>query len=173
MAAVGSTFGFARGIPYLLGCAAGLIAVMIAAAIGLSQLIGRFPGATLAVSLVGFSYILYLAIKIATHESTNTEFEDKVSPGFVAGIIVSLSNPKGWAVMGALFSSMGPIQAVISKDLAIRILILCVITLAGNFAWTLLGERVSLLLTNSAQIRTLNRVFAFLLVISVVMALII
>ena len=171
MASVGSAFGFTRGIPYLLGCAAGLIAVMIAAAIGLSQLVERFPAATLAVSLVGFSYILYLAFKIATHESAATKLEDKVSPGFVAGIVVSLSNPKGWAVMGALFSSMGPIQDVVSKELAIRILILCVIILVGNFAWTLLGERVSKLLTDSAQIRALNRVFAILLVVSVVLAL--
>ena len=171
MAAVGSAFGFTRGIPYLLGCASGLMAVMVAAAIGLSQLVEHFPGATLAASLVGFSYILYLAFKIATQHSAKTELQSRTSPGFVAGVIVSLSNPKGWAVMGALFSSMGPVQGMVPTELAIRILILCVITLAGNLAWTLLGERISRLITDSAHIRILNMIFALLLVLSVVLTL--
>ena len=171
MAAVGSAFGFIRGIPYLLGCAAGLIAVMIAAVVGLSQLVAHFPWATFSVSLIGFAYILYLAFKIATREPARAGLQDKDSPGFIAGVVVSLSNPKGWAVMGALFSSMGPVQNVVSPEIAIRIVILSVITLVGNFAWTLLGERLSQLLSNPAQIRTLNRIFAFLLVVSVLLAL--
>ncbi len=170
MAAVGSAFGFSQGLRYLLGCATGLIGVMILVAVGLLQLVEFFPSITLLAGFVGVSYILYLAFKIATQPADRTELENNGSPGFFAGVVVSLSNPKGWAVMAALFSSMGPAQSLITPEVLIRLLILSAITVLGNLAWTMLGERLSRILSDPVKCRILNRIFAALLVISVIWA---
>jgi len=168
MAAVGSAFGFSRGLRYLLGCATGLISVMVLVALGLVQLLEFFPSITLLASVIGISYILYLAFKIATQTVDRKEIKDNDSPGFFAGVVVSLSNPKGWAVMAALLSSTGPFQSLMTPEFLVRLLILSAITLLGNLAWTMLGERLSRLLSDPVKSRTLNRVFAFLLVASVI-----
>ncbi|MGI9318984.1 MAG: LysE family translocator [bacterium] len=171
MAAVGSAFGFTRGVPYLMGCASGLIMVMIAVAIGLAQLVEVFPGIGYAAGLLGVGYIFFLAYRIATQDPGTSKLNSPGSPGFLAGIIVSLSNPKGWAVMGALFSSLGPINNVITSNVLIRISILCAITVLGNLAWTMLGDRLSSVVTDPARGRMINRMFALLLVVSVIWAL--
>lgn len=168
MAAVGNAFGFARGIPYLTGCATGLILVMVVAAFGLAHLIDLLPGTVLIVSIIGVSYILYLAFKIARETSNIATYDKGKSPGFFAGVLVSLSNPKGWAVMAALFSSMGSMHSVLSTEMMMRFIILCVIIVLGNLAWTLLGDRLSRLVADPRKGKILNRIFAFLLVASVI-----
>jgi threonine/homoserine/homoserine lactone efflux protein len=171
MAAVGNAFGFTRGIPYLTGCATGLILVMVVAALGLAHLVDLYPGTVLIVSIIGVSYILYLAYKIARETSDIATYAEGTSPGFFAGVLVSLSNPKGWAVMGALFLSMGSVQSMMSMEMMIRFIILCVIIVFGNLAWTLLGDRLSKLIADPRKGKILNRIFAFLLVASVIWAL--
>lgn len=168
MAAVGSAFGFSRGLRYLLGCATGLIGVMVLVALGLVQLLEFFPSIALLASVIGISYILYLAFRIATQTVDSKTIKNTDSPGFFAGVVVSLSNPKGWAVMAALLTSTGPVQNLITPEFLIRLLILSAITLLGNLAWTMLGERLSRLLSDPVKSRMLNRVFAFLLVASVI-----
>jgi len=171
MPAVGNAFGFARGIPYLTGCATGLILVMVVTAFGLAHLVDLFPGTVLIVSVIGVGYILYLAYKIALETSDIATYDQGKSPGFFAGVLVSLSNPKGWAVMAALFSSMGSMQSMLSMEVIIRFIILCVIIVFGNLAWTLLGDRLSRLIADPRKGKILNRIFAFLLVASVIWAL--
>ena len=167
MAAVGSRFGFRSGIRYLNGCALGLIIVMVLVVFGLTQTINQIPGVGFSAAIAGSLYILYLAWKIARSSGSNDAGSLETPPGLVGGVIVSLSNPKAWAVMGALFASQGSIAPIGRSQLISQMIVLAIITFGGNVGWTFLGDRISDILNDPVRGRVLNVGFAVLLVISV------
>ena len=57
----GLNFGFRRGVPHLLGVAAGFLVYLGATALGLATVFAAVPTAYLALKLGGAAYLLYLA----------------------------------------------------------------------------------------------------------------
>ena len=171
LAATGAAFGARRGLGYMTGINLGMIGVMAITASGVVGLLLAVPGATPVVIGLSSAYFAYLAWRIATAPPLRESGEPRRQPSFLAGIGLSLVNPKGYAAMAALFSSFVLIQGRLDLDVAAKIAVLAAIIAAVNIAWLLMGAALTRHFMEPRSNRIINVTFAVLLVASVSVAL--
>ena len=103
LAATGATFGFRKGMPFLFGILTGIAVAITAASVGLAALFNTFPQLKLGFQIIGGTYILYIAYKIASASAVSAGDVEN-APKFIDGFILNLLNPKLYAVFLAIYS---------------------------------------------------------------------
>lgn len=171
LAAAGAAFGARRGLAYMAGIAVGMIAVMGIAATGTIGVVLAIPGVTPVVIGTAAAYFAYLAFRIATAPPLAEDVGTGRRPSFAGGLFLSLVNPKGYAVMAALFSGFALVRERPELDAALKASVLLAIMIAVNIAWLLAGAALTRLFRNPRTNRVINVAFAILVVASVVPAL--
>jgi threonine/homoserine/homoserine lactone efflux protein len=171
LAATGAAFGARRGFGYMTGINLGMVGVMAITACGIVGLLLALPGAMPVVIGLSSAYFAYLAYRIATAPPLAKAGEQHRQPSFLAGIILSLVNPKGYAAMAALFSSFVLIERRLEMDVAVKIALLAVIIAAVNIAWLMMGAVLTRFFRDPRSNRVINLTFAVLLIASVGVAL--
>ncbi|HEY8612787.1 MAG TPA: LysE family transporter [Roseomonas sp.] len=105
--ASGARFGFLRSLPLLAGLGLGLGLMGAAAGSGLGAALLLVPSAQGAMRLAGTAYLLWLAWRIAQGGPPRGR-EGNVPGGVVLGLLLTMQNPKAWAVtLGAAASFSG------------------------------------------------------------------
>lgn len=170
LAATGAAYGPRRGLGYMAGITTGLALVMTIIATGVAGVLLALPGAAPIVTTVAGGYILYLAYRIATAPPLAEASGEHSPPSFVAGVLLSLVNPKAYAAMAALFSGFvlvdeGPLLDAVLKGVTIITIVITV-----NFAWLFIGAALTRFAREPRMNRAINVTFAVLLVVSVVFA---
>ena len=171
LAATGAAFGARRGFGYMTGINLGMVGVMAITACGIVGLLLALPGAMPVVIGLSSAYFAYLAYRIATAPPLAKAGEPHRQPSFLAGVILSLVNPKGYAAMAALFSSFVLIERRLEMDVAVKIALLAVIIAAVNIAWLMMGAVLTRFFRDPRSNRVINVTFAVLLIASVGVAL--
>ena len=77
---------------------------MAIVASGLIGLLLAVPGVSPFVTAAAALYFVYLAWRIATAPPLGKNADEGKPPTFIAGTLLSLVNPKGYAAMAAMFS---------------------------------------------------------------------
>lgn len=168
MVAVGASFGRGRGLGYMAGLNLGMALVIAIVGTGVSGALLAVPGLARVITGVAVLYFLYLAWRIATAPPLGTRTQAATTaPRWYAGVGLSLSNPKAYAAMGALYSGHAllpdsPVADAIWKALLIMGVI-CVV----NLAWLLAGAELTRHLQSARVARAVNIGFAVLLLVSV------
>ena len=170
LAATGAAFGARRGFGYMTGINLGMVGVMAITACGIVGLLLALPGAMPVVIGLSSAYFAYLAYRIATAPPLAKAGEPHRQPSFLAGVILSLVNPKG-AAMAALFSSFVLIERRLELDVAVKIALLAVIIAAVNIAWLMMGAVLTRFFRDPRSNRVINVTFAVLLIASMGVAL--
>ena len=170
LTATGAAFGAGRGTAYLAGIVVGMVAVMAAVAAGLVGLLMAVPGMTPVVMVLAAAYFLYLAWRIAMAPPLTDDHAERRAPTFIAGLALSLVNPKGYAAMAALYSGFVLVPDRMGADVAVKMAVLTVIIIAVNVAWLLAGAGLTRFFRDPRSNRLINVAFAVLLVASVVLA---
>jgi threonine/homoserine/homoserine lactone efflux protein len=170
LTATGAAFGSRRGIAYLVGIVVGMVAVMAIVASGVVGLLLAVPGATPVVTALAAAYFLYLAWRIATAPPLGAADAERRPPTFMAGLLLSLVNPKGYAAMAALYSGFVLVPDRLAFDVAAKMAVLTVIIAAVNVAWLLAGAGLTRFFRDPRSNRAINLAFAVLLVASVALA---
>jgi threonine/homoserine/homoserine lactone efflux protein len=170
LTATGAAFGAGRGIAYLAGIVVGMVAVMAAVAAGLVGLLMAAPGVTPVVTVLAAAYFLYLAWRIAMAPPLGDGHTQRRAPTFVAGLALSLVNPKGYAAMAALYSGFVLVPDRMEADVAAKMAVLTLIIVAVNVGWLLAGAGLTRFFRDPRSNRLINVAFAVLLVVSVVLA---
>lgn len=171
LAAAGAAFGVRRGIGYLIGLTVGMVGVMAVTASGLVGLLLALPGATPVVTVLAAIYFAYLAFRIATAPPLAAGAGDRREPSLVAGMLLSLVNPKGYAAMAALFSGFVLAPDAVGLDVAAKIGVLTVIITVVEIVWLIGGSALTRFFREPRANRVINVTFAVLLVASVAAAL--
>ena len=171
LAATGAAFGARRGLAYLVGLVAGMVAVMAITASGVVGLLLAVPGATPGVVVLAAVYFVYLAVRIAMAPPLSEARDDRREPSFMAGVLLSLVNPKGYAAMAALFSGFALVRESLSADVEAKIIVLTLVILAVNIAWLYAGAALTRFFREPRMNRIINVTFAILLLASVGLAL--
>ena len=105
LAAVAATSGITRGMPYYAGIISGLLFAILGAIVGLATVLTRWPQVSLVLQVLGASYILYVAWKIATAPvAKDVDGNDVRPPGFRDGFILNILNVKAYAAILAILS---------------------------------------------------------------------
>jgi len=166
LAATGAAFGVRHGICYIAGIVTGMFVVIAIVASGIAGLVLTVPGVGPIVIAPSAIYFLYLAYRIATAPPLGDAVSQRTAPNFLAGLLLSLINPKGYAAMAALFAGF-------SLGLAAQLAILLVVMVAVNLAWLLAGAAMTRVFRDPQANRVVNAVFAAVLIASVALALLI
>jgi threonine/homoserine/homoserine lactone efflux protein len=171
LAATGAAFGARRGLGYLTGLVAGMVAVMAITASGVIGLVLAVPGATPVIVVLSAVYFVYLAIRIAMAPPLSEARDDRREPSFAAGVLLSLVNPKGYAAMAALFSGFVLVRESLGFDVATKIIVLTLVIVMVNLAWLYAGAALTRFFREPRLNRIINVGFAILLLVSVAFAL--
>ena len=167
LAAIGSTYGFKRGLKYYAGIVLGTFSVLLLVATGVTGLILAEPRLAAVVSVIAALYILYLAYKIATAPVGAKRSEQASVPSFVAGLLLAIANPKAFAAIGAVYSSNTLVADNVILDNITKIAAVLSVIVVVNAVWLIIGDLLSTALQRPKTARAINVVFAVLLVLSV------
>ncbi len=173
IAATGAAFGRRRGIPFYLGIQIGMVLVMTIAASGAAGLVLTVPGVRPVIAVAVTLYFAVLAYRIATAPPLSAAQVDRHPPSLVAGVLLSLANPKAYASMAALFSGFVLIADAAAIDAATKLAVLVVIIGTVDMCWLFAGAALTRVFRDPARNRVVNVVFAVVLVISILVALVV
>lgn len=168
---LGARFGARRTLPYINGIMAGLTTTLTTLSLGFGAVLAAFPQVFQVLKIVGFSYIVYLAVMIVRSNKSVTA-KDQGFVGFRGSYLFQFINPKAWIVGATLTTTMIPINAG-SGPTALAILIFLVTTWPGAFIWASAGQLVARFLNNDRRRTIFNWVSAVLLVVSMIPALLV
>lgn len=164
----GVNYGFKRTIPHMLGISTGHFVMLLAIAAGLDQFFQAFPIGYQVMKVVGFSYLLYLAWRIAFNQAPLKRGESAGHPlGFMGAALFQWVNPKALLMAITYFSTYMPIHAS-NTFIFFTCLMFTAINLPCLGAWVLLGTQLERVLSKPQQRQTFNVVMALLLILSMV-----
>jgi len=163
----GANWGLARTLPHIAGIAFGFPAMIIAVGLGLGVVFDTMPGLELVLQYMAFTYLLWLAWRMAQAGRPET---GRIRPrplSFFEAVAFQWVNPKAWSMLFAgvtLFASSADNHMLAVGLMAGLFGLVC---LPNGVAWTLFGTAISHLLANDVWRVRFNRVMAVLLVVSV------
>lgn len=170
LAAAGAAFGARRGLAYLMGIVLGMVAVMAIVASGMVGLLLAVPGVAPVVAVLAALYFLWLAWRIATAPPLSEEGARGAPPTLMAGILLSLVNPKGYVAMAALYSGFTLLPDRLAADVALKLALLTLVIALVNIGWLMAGAALTRFFSDPSTNRIINVAFAMSLVGSVALA---
>jgi threonine/homoserine/homoserine lactone efflux protein len=162
--ASGANFGFLRTIPHMLGVGLGFVLMVILVGIGLAQIFDSYPIAHTILKIVSVIYMLYLAWKIATAAPATKGDQTGTPMTFLQAASFQWVNPKAWTMAITAVTVYTPDTALVS--ILIVAAVFGAINLPCVSLWTVLGQQMARILTNTARLRAFNISMAVLLIAS-------
>lgn len=159
-----NTYGFKRTVRFCLGVGTGFFILLLLSSFFNVLLHNFIPKIETFMSLVGATYLLYLAYIILKSKSDGDDASGGKYNSFTAGVLLQFINPKGvlYAVT-AIGSFVLPYYNT-NTELFLYVVTLAIIGFMGTFSWSIFGSVFKKLL---ATYRTqFNIVMALLLVYS-------
>ena len=153
--------------PFVLAMWVGEALWRVLAVLGLAALAETFHWAFVLVKYAGVAYLLLLAWQMwrAPVAAAGRIAPRAGGPGrmFLAGLAVTLGNPKIMAFYLALLPTIVDLGGVTALGLLELALIMLVVLAAVDIAWIALAERARRLLSSPRALRALNRLGATLM----------
>ena len=158
LAGLGANHGIRKNMPFVFGliCSATLISVICL--LGFQVVLQNqivYQGLIIAGSL----YIMYLAIKLYRLRPSAVE-TNAVAHRFHDGLLVTLLNPKFYAMVTAIFAQF--VESGV-KNAAIVLLGFILILLIAHIAWLAVGATLKETAKNPARLHVLNKITGVLL----------
>ncbi|WP_299722506.1 LysE family translocator [uncultured Tateyamaria sp.] len=162
--ASGANFGFRRSIPHMLGIGIGFCLMVLLVGAGLVQVFDAYPISHQILKVFSVLYLLYLAWKIANAAPIKGG-EGKGTPmTFLQAAAFQWVNPKAWSMALTAVTAYTPDTTLAAIGLVA--LVFGAINLPAVSSWTLLGQQMARILTNTARLTAFNWTMAALLVAS-------
>jgi threonine/homoserine/homoserine lactone efflux protein len=163
-----ANFGFQRTQPHIWGINIGFSLMMFIIALGLGSVFLAEPRLQLALKVIGVTYMLWLAFKIAMASGVS-DGEAKGKPlTFLQGAVFQWVNPKAWMMILGAVSVYGPAgYSPLEKALYLSLVML----IAGSpptQIWAAFGVGIRRFLQNPKALRAFNITMAALLVLSLI-----
>ncbi len=170
IAAVGSAFGIARAIPYMIGLITGTAGVLVIVALGLSAALLSLPAIGPALTIASIAYVVYLAWKIATAPPLTALDPAGAPPPLWGGVVLGIANPKAYVAIAAVFAA-NRIAIDPAADALAKTVVLAAMIVAIHVAWLTAGSAFARLLTNPVAARIANAALATAMLVASLLAL--
>lgn len=151
LTATGAAVGIARGLPCLLGVAAGMGLLMFAVALGFGALLADTPVILHALKWIGAAFLLWLAWKIATAGAPDAAAR-REPVGFVGAALFQWINPKSWLVATSAVATYVQPPATALAAAAVFV----AAALPSGLIWLALGASIHRLLQSPRAVRIFN-----------------
>jgi threonine/homoserine/homoserine lactone efflux protein len=161
--------GVLRGLPALLGVAAGMGLMMFMVAFGLGSVILDNPVVLAAVKWCGAAFLFWLAWKIATAHPSGTGAGAR-PVGFLGAAAFQWINPKSWLVCASAAATFLDQRSgsALGQSAAFAITFV-VASVPSCFPWLAFGAVMQRLLRSDRALRIFNIAMGALLAASVVL----
>lgn len=164
--ASGANFGFSRSIPHMLGIGIGFTIMVMLVGAGLMQLFDAWPPSYTILKFLAAGYMLWLAWRIA-HSASPEGMRAGAQPmTFLQAALFQWVNPKAWTMALSAITLYAPGREFIAVLWVA--MVFGAINLPSVSCWTVLGQKLRLILSNPARLTAFNWTMATLLVISLV-----
>ena len=165
----GINFGLRRTIPHMLGVSLGFTLMIALIGLGVMKIIDAMPGSTLIITTASGLYLLYMAWRIATTDTSPLESADGAAKSkpftFLQAALFQWVNPKAWTMALTAISAYAPkSQGWVGIMLVAGVF--GMINLPSTAAWAVMGAKLRNFLSDPVRLRTFNIVAALLLVAS-------
>jgi threonine/homoserine/homoserine lactone efflux protein len=165
----GINFGVRRTLPHMLGVALGFTLMIVLIGLGIMQIIEAVPGSMLFITIASGLYLLYMAWKIATTDTSPAESSSATTTSkpftFLQAAAFQWVNPKAWTMALTAISAYAPKSQGWSGVLVVAG-VFGIINLPSTGAWAVMGAKMRRFLSDPVRLRTFNIVAALLLVAS-------
>ena len=167
--ASGINFGLRRTVPHMLGVSIGFAVMIAAIGLGIMQIIEAVPGSYLVITIASGLYLLYMAWKIATADTSpaeNSAASAKSQPfTFMQAALFQWVNPKAWTMALTAISAYAP-KSQGWVGVAMVAGVFGIINLPSTGLWAVMGAKMRRFLSDPVRRKTFNVVAALLLVAS-------
>jgi threonine/homoserine/homoserine lactone efflux protein len=159
-------FGFKKTIPLIMGVGLGYTTLVILINFVLISIFKTYPIIQEIIRILGTVFLVYLAYKIATSNTSNNE--KKTNPvTFYDTFVFQFINPKGVMAATTLISKFVDQDNYISTS--VMVIIVCSLTAFSSItAWTLLGKFLRKFATNNSFIKRFNYVMSVLILVCII-----
>ena len=168
--ASGANVGYRKTLPHIIGVCLGFLIMMVLMGAGLGALFMRYPTIQLILRYAAFTYLLYLAFKIATASGLGRT-TGREKPFTVLGAIAfQWLNPKAWIAAITIVTTFTLPQAY-WQSLAVASIVDLIMVFSAVSTWALFGKVVNKWLSRPVILHVFNIAMALLLIVSVIPAL--
>ena len=164
--ASGANFGFRRTVPHMLGIGIGFGVMILLVGLGLVRIFDAFPVAHLVLSVIGVTYLLWLAWKIANAGAPDAARKTARPFSFVQAALFQWVNPKAWQMALTAITLYAPDRTAVA--ILWVALVFALINLPSVSVWTVMGQQMRRVRSLPARLRAFNWSMAGLLVLSLV-----
>ncbi|NYT86499.1 LysE family translocator [Pollutimonas harenae] len=165
LTASGSTFGYRRSLPHMLGITSGVALMLLLVGAGLGTVFDAMPMLYTALKYAGAVYLLYLAWRIARAGAIDSGQARGKPFTFIEAAAFQWVNPKAWVMAVGIVAAYMP-QENFYWNLALGTLVVSCVNFPSISAWTLFGSAVRRLLHRPQSVQRFNIAMAILLVAS-------
>ena len=168
LTASGANFGFRRTIPHMLGVTVGFCFMLAVMGLGLGAVFLALPQLQLVLKIVGATYMLWLAWKVASASAPEDGAAQTAPLTFLQAAAFQWVNIKAWFMCVTTVAIYVPAGDGQRQALVLAVLIFGLVNLPTVSLWAGLGVGVRRFLQNPKALRAFNITLALLLVASVV-----
>lgn len=165
----GMNFGFRRTTPHLFGVNLGFASLTLVTNLGLGTIFVEFPIINTLLKVLGSTYLLYLAYKVATSSAVSEGDSASAPLTFTQAAAFQYVNPKAWVMGATAAASFLPNEQSILLEASTLAGIFVAVNLPCITTWAAAGTAIGKLLTSEKRRRIVNGVLGLLLVGTVFM----
>ena len=165
----GVRFGFIRTLPHVTGATVSYTLIVALVGNGLHQLLADYPQIIDMLKYPGGGFLLYMAYNIMTSSSEAIDSNSSVQPpGFIAGGLCQVLNPKAWLVAMSGISVFALSQPETDFYINAYCMISFVLCFVGVGFWAAAGNLIRRYLRKPEHMRLFNRIMGLLLIGTIV-----
>ncbi|PML15318.1 threonine transporter RhtB [Vibrio breoganii] len=168
---LGMSIGYKRTLWMMLGEVFGVAVVAISAVLGIAAVMIQMPMLFIGFKTVGALYLSYLGIQMWRSKGKmaitdeNLESSNASNYGLVAqGFITAIANPKGWAFMISLLPPFISANHAVAPQLLILVSIIMLSEFLCMSIYASGGKGLRVLLSNSSNVKLMNRIAGTLMI---------
>lgn len=154
-------FGFFCGLQFGLAIASGLSIV------GLFTILEALPGALLAMTVGSSAYLLFLAYRIAFAPVATSNAQPSPASSPMAGMLLSLCNPKAYAAFLSLFASFVLIEGDVGQDNLLKLALCVLVNVVVDLIWLWIGVTLGKAKLSATSERALNLTMGAAIVLAI------
>jgi threonine/homoserine/homoserine lactone efflux protein len=165
----GSQFGYKKTLPFIVGIRVGIGFLFLLMSLGIGALILANPTWYLILKIMGASYLVYLAIKIAFSNTKNNKQKTARLLGFKHGALMQFVNPKSMMMVLSCITAFSLPGELYTPSVVQAFVIFTLVGMVSNSCWVLFGVAINKLLATEKSQLLFNRMLALLTLCAVVL----
>jgi len=162
----GANFGFKRSLPHMAGIILGFSFMVVLVGLGLMTVFEQFPISHVILKTLSVIYLVYLAYKIAFsgHPAQNSN-EGAKPLTFFQACAFQWVNPKAWSMALTAITVYSPDRSLFS--IVSIAFIFALANVPSGSLWTVLGQKISVILHDPRRLKVFNFTMAGCLLASI------